>query len=138
MVRINRSQFLELAWKTIMAIGGVFGVGGVLRFLSYMPNTIRPIQFDIGSSDAFPMNTETPITEANAILIHDTYGFHALSLICPHLGCEVRKTSQGFRCPCHGSQFDKSGNVTHGPAKINLRPLQVTLNDDQHLILHTQ
>ena len=43
---------------------------------------------------------------------------HVRSAVCPHLGCIVRWN--GFEkvwdCPCHGSQFDPTGRVLHGPA----------------------
>ena len=29
----------------------------------------------------------------------------ALDLTCPHLGCTVKATAEGFACPCHGSRF---------------------------------
>jgi Rieske Fe-S protein len=44
----------------------------------------------------------------------------ALSSVCTHLGCQVRKLSQSFRCPCHGSTYDLEGAVLRGPAQ---RPL---------------
>ena len=46
--------------------------------------------------------------------------FVALSSICTHLGCRVRKARDGFECPCHGSRYDLHGQVVNGPAA---RPL---------------
>ncbi len=48
--------------------------------------------------------------------------------ICTHLGCvplgnkstEPRGEYGGWFCPCHGSQYDVSGRVRHGPAPANL------------------
>ena len=43
--------------------------------------------------------------------------------ICTHLGCVPlghQGEYKGCFCPCHGSQFDMSGTVVHGPA---VRPL---------------
>jgi Rieske Fe-S protein len=44
----------------------------------------------------------------------------ALSAVCTHLGCQVRKLPQSLRCPCHGSAYDLEGAVLRGPAQ---RPL---------------
>lgn len=52
--------------------------------------------------------------------------------VCSHLGCVPMQggESNGWRCPCHGSQFDLSGRVTHGPAGKNLDvPPYTFLND---------
>lgn len=42
--------------------------------------------------------------------------------VCTHLGCVPMKGGQynGWRCPCHGSQFDVSGRLRRGPASKNL------------------
>jgi len=48
--------------------------------------------------------------------------------ICTHLGCvplgnkpsDPRGEWGGWFCPCHGSQYDVSGRVRHGPAPLNL------------------
>lgn len=48
--------------------------------------------------------------------------------ICTHLGCvplgnkptDPRGEWGGWFCPCHGSQYDASGRVRHGPAPANL------------------
>jgi ubiquinol-cytochrome c reductase iron-sulfur subunit len=52
----------------------------------------------------------------------------ALIGICTHLGCvplgnkpsDPRGDWGGWFCPCHGSQYDTSGRVRHGPAPANL------------------
>jgi ubiquinol-cytochrome c reductase iron-sulfur subunit len=48
--------------------------------------------------------------------------------VCTHLGCiplgnkpsDPRGDFGGWFCPCHGSQYDTSGRVRHGPAPSNL------------------
>ncbi len=42
--------------------------------------------------------------------------------ICTHLGCVPLRGGEagGWRCPCHGSQFDNAGRLTRGPAATNL------------------
>ena len=44
------------------------------------------------------------------------------SYTCPHAGCKANwdKEKNHFICPCHGSKFDKDGNVVKGPATQNL------------------
>ena len=46
---------------------------------------------------------------------------------CPHLGCivEWNSTEQTFDCPCHGSRFDRRGQVINGPANVALKPADV-------------
>ena len=56
----------------------------------------------------------------------DTWGkVHVMSAVCPHLGCIVQwnTTAKTWDCPCHGSRFDKRGQVINGPANTSLRPL---------------
>ena len=51
----------------------------------------------------------------------------ALSLQCTHMGCPVNAPVQGvMTCPCHGSQFDLTGNVRRGPSQYPLGRYQTT------------
>jgi Rieske Fe-S protein len=46
--------------------------------------------------------------------------FSGISAVCTHKGATVRPTPEGFRCPRHGSTYDREGKNTGGPAQ---RPL---------------
>lgn len=47
---------------------------------------------------------------------------HAVSAVCPHLGCIVAWNSaeKSWDCPCHGSRFSCDGEILHGPAVNSL------------------
>ena len=56
--------------------------------------------------------------------------FIALNLTCTHKQCEVEYDGESFQCPCHGSEYDKHGKVTNGPAKKNLTSYKTEYNSD--------
>lgn len=134
---LSRRDFLGLLWKSLLGISGLFGLGGILRFMAYQPNPSTPTVFDLGLADDFPLGTHATIPEAEAVLLHTESGFVALSLVCPHLGCIVDPYEQGFACPCHGSRFGVNGELEHGPAASPLRQLSLEIGEDGHLILNT-
>jgi len=59
-----------------------------------------------------------------AVYRDDAGKLHALSAVCPHLGCLVQwnDAEKTWDCPCHGSRFDKRGKVVNGPANADLAP----------------
>jgi glycine/D-amino acid oxidase-like deaminating enzyme/nitrite reductase/ring-hydroxylating ferredoxin subunit len=55
----------------------------------------------------------------NVAAFKDEQGIvHAVSAVCTHMGCIVgwNATDRTWDCPCHGSRFELSGEVIHGPA----------------------
>jgi Rieske Fe-S protein len=61
-------------------------------------------------------------------LYRDNKGeLHSFSAVCPHLGCVVQWNGEEktFDCPCHGSRFTKEGTVINGPAKTDLKKIEI-------------
>lgn len=42
-----------------------------------------------------------------------------VNIVCPHMGCELNWNPEELTwdCPCHGSRFDREGNLIDGPAR---------------------
>lgn len=57
-------------------------------------------------------------------------GYMALSPICTHLGCTVEIQGGRLECPCHGSTYDRGGQVLRGPAERPLRSFPVRTTPD--------
>ena len=134
---LSRADFLSLAGKSLLAMCGLLGLGGLVEFLGFQPDPAPPTQFDLGPASDYPPGSRTLVPEARAVLLHDSSGFTALSLICPHLGCTVEQAPAGYACPCHGSRFDPQGNVRNGPASQPMKSLKVDEMPDGRLILYT-
>lgn len=52
-----------------------------------------------------------------------------LSVTCPHLGCAVSATPDGFNCPCHDSDFGPNGERKGGPSPRDMDPLKTRITD---------
>ena len=66
-------------------------------------------------------------------------GVVAIYQKCPHLGCRVPecKSSQWFECPCHGSQYNRSGEKKAGPAPRGMDHFAVTVGSTGDVIIDT-
>jgi cytochrome b6-f complex iron-sulfur subunit len=135
---LSRREWLTLTWKGMLALCGLLGSGGLLRFLSYKPESPPPTVFRLGLATNYPSGSRTLIPDARALLVHDTQGFRAYSLVCTHLGCQVKVIEKGFTCPCHGSRFDLQGKVLNGPATQPLHILKLEERSDGYIILYAE
>lgn len=61
----------------------------------------------------------------------------AINAVCTHLGCVVPwvAAENKYKCPCHGSQYDKNGKVIRGPAPLSLALEHVNVDDDGTIVL---
>ncbi|GAB3844544.1 QcrA and Rieske domain-containing protein [Nesterenkonia populi] len=51
------------------------------------------------------------------------------SSVCPHEGCAVGMDGEHFECPCHGSQFEFTGERIAGPAQEDLTSYEAEITE---------
>jgi cytochrome b6-f complex iron-sulfur subunit len=129
----DRRGFLSyLGW----ALAGIASAGMARmtwRFLAGKPASpvLEPTAF--GPPEDYPTGMVTK--KGRVVLFRDKEGFWAVTVVCPHLGCQpaFHQDENIFVCPCHGSRFDSEGRLLAGPATHNL-PLAGLRLDSQRTL----
>ena len=142
----TRGQFLSLTTVGVgAAIGGVIGVPATAYLLAPVTDKAQFQPVFLGKTDTFTSeqgfdptaatyveDPKNPATSPGLAWVHSTGKsnpdwlaadamFIVFSNRCMHLGCPVAVAQGiGFACPCHGGQYDKTGQRTAGPP---IRPL---------------
>ncbi len=138
---LNRRGFfsvLGLAWATFTA-ASVAGLGALTRFM--FPNVLYepPMQFKVGFPSEFAVDAVDERFKASRGLwiVRESTGFYALSTVCTHLGCTPNwlQAEEKFKCPCHGSGFQKTGINFEGPAPRPLERYKITLAEDGQILI---
>jgi cytochrome b6-f complex iron-sulfur subunit len=117
---------------------GLASAGFVVSTLRYLVPTVLyepPARFTIGNPGRFPPGSVTFLEDRRVFLFNGAEGFYAVSSVCTHLGCNVKRVATGFECPCHGSRFDENGRVVHGPAPKPLAWYALSLSPRGDLIV---
>ena len=134
----TRRHFLELIG---LGAVGVAAAGSAVLGGEYLsPNAVRepPTRFKAGNPDDYTPGSVTLNKEQNVFIVRGKEGnFYALSAVCTHLGCIANwKSEEGaIACPCHGSRFDRDGNVVAGPAPRPLPRFAMALDDHGALVI---
>lgn len=143
---IDRRKFCITAGNAAIGIAGVGTITVMTKFLA--PNLLQeiPRRFQIGPPDNFQPNTVVFNQDYRLFIVRNEQGdFYALSAVCTHLRCLVGWRSETasrdqegvISCPCHGSVYDKIGNVISGPAPRSLDRFRMRLEDGR-LIVDTE
>lgn len=135
---MSRRYFLE-----ILGLGsiGIVTVGSAVLSASYLsPNVVKepPTRFKIGTPANFSPGSVTLVEDQNVFIVRAKEGyFFTLSATCTHLGCIANwKSDEGIiACPCHGSKFNREGDVTGGPAPRPLPRFEISLDDQGFLVV---
>jgi cytochrome b6-f complex iron-sulfur subunit len=72
--------------------------------------------------------------ETRLAVIREKGELYALDLVCTHLACTLSVTPEGLTCPCHGSHFDRQGDVLQGPADRRLKRYDVHEGKDSIIV----
>lgn len=116
-----------------IAFIGVFG-GLAWRFLVPAKKPRKKALLEVEKND-IPLRGALVFKRSRVVIIRSEEDIYALSLVCTHLGCTVNVTAENVVCPCHGSVFDREGNVLKGPADKPLKRLQVEKQRDKLVVL---
>ncbi len=131
----SRRHFSRIAMLALVIASGAWIVWKVVR--AWMPWIARRSdgRFALGRAARFPPGTATLLRRAQAVVVHDELGVHALSAICTHERCTIRPlpARRELVCPCHGSAFAYDGRVKRGPAAVDLPWLE--LRDEGGLLV---
>jgi len=139
---ITRRQFLFLGGvaATLVALGEV--LGGVVAFMwPRLKAEAFGSKITLGTPDE--VKRELPVNgaplyfrDARFYLTRVDDGFLALYRKCPHLGCVVpwNKEEDQFHCPCHGSLFNRKGEVLGGPAPRPMDLMKIEVVGGQFVV----
>ncbi len=136
---IGRRGFIQL---------GIFAVLVVLMGLPYIGAALRylyPAHGQGGQTEEYPLSSLSfdngvagPVTYefnkgqgdvAGVYIVKNGTQYLGLEQTCTHLGCPIawNGSANQFQCPCHGSKFNKQGNVVGGPAPLPLYKHEVEI-----------
>jgi cytochrome b6-f complex iron-sulfur subunit len=135
--RTSRRDFLTRAGNLAVCTCAIGAVAGSLRLATPDFHDGPPGIFPIGKASDFKTGTLTWLQGKDLFVVRDDRGFGAFSSRCTHLGCTVRRTAEGFFCPCHGARYDSEGRVTLGPARKDLPWFHLWTDPDGRLWVDT-
>lgn len=127
---IERRRLLAGGWSWIkLALLGAVCYP-FFRFLAFRLPT-PPLRVEVKKS----LKSGQFSAERDFILFREEAAVWAVSRTCTHLGCRLNFNEVEGRliCPCHQSQFAKSGERLAGPARRDLTryPVETAVSDGQ-------
>jgi Rieske Fe-S protein len=136
---MQRRSFLRSALTLLLATAGAMIAWGTARFSLFgtAKERVREIPADL--LEKLPPGEPLHVPNAGAWLFRAVNGSEILALDdrCPHLGCRPRwnEEAQLYQCPCHGSEFDREGNLKRGPAARGMSRLGIDRNGEDRILL---
>lgn len=143
---MNRREFVT---QTCMACLG----GGLLSTVLSSCSSTHYVAGSLDSKGIYVLKTEfieikkdQAVTRQFIVVHHEKLDFpiylyrlndttySALLMKCTHQGSELQAAGDHLYCSSHGSEFDKKGNVSQGPAEKNLRSFPVSVIHDKIFI----
>jgi cytochrome b6-f complex iron-sulfur subunit len=122
---LNRREFLNYAW--LASLGVLVVQGAVVTYQFALPRLAEGefgAEVPVGPVDDLPSEGQEPLAfnRAKFWWVESEAGALALYKVCTHLGCifDWKGADNKFICPCHGSQFERTGEFILGPAPRDL------------------
>jgi Rieske Fe-S protein len=137
----TRRKFIKDACGFCLTGAGLLLLAGELESCktpaastSATPSKVSFPKSSFGAGNSFVLDNKQLPNKVLVVKSPDG-GYKAVSLKCTHLGIGLKEDGAGgLKCPAHGSKFDLTGKVTHGPAKNNLQVWNVIEEGDNLVI----
>lgn len=151
----RRMMFRWLGWGAVLALLGQWSVG----FLSFFtPKRLGAFGGTVvaGQAADFKVGDVKIVREGKFYVTRVPEGFFALYWKCPHLGCTVPWVDQDpampgppgggdlayvdhgrFKCPCHGSIYNRYGQIIQGPAPRPMDRFPVKIDGSGRISVET-
>ncbi len=126
----SRRDFLKLCSE---GLAGIAIIGFIAPVINSCANATDSgpdiaafnITVDVSSLSANNQGLRTNTPDGHVLLVvrQSTTIYVSILLVCTHEGCggsNMQQSGNTITCSCHGSQFNLSGHVTHGPASSDL------------------
>ncbi len=129
-----------MTWVAAGAFGACAAVMTAFNLIFLRPRvtTGEANKIRVGKPETFGSGSVVEFNDAKVVVRRDGDRFSAVSTVCTHLGCTVKRTDVGFECPCHGSVYDAMGGVLGGPAPKSLPWFRITLTPTGELEVDKQ
>src|SRR3989338_4299501 len=136
---VTRRRFLvQCGWAFFWLFLGGLGAS----FLRYLfPNVLYEpsMTFKAGDPNEYEVGTVSDKwKKAQRVwIIRTSDGIYALWARCTHLGStpNLFAPEEGFKCPCHASNFNTSGDVVAAPAPKPLWRCAISRSPDGQLVV---
>ena len=136
---MNRREFVTQTCVVCLGGGLLSSVLAACSSTHYTTGSIEAKGISVLQSEFSEIKNGQTSLRQFIIVGHDTLEFpiylyrlnateySALWMKCTHQGSELHAAGDHLYCSSHGSEFDKKGNVSQGPAEKNLRSFPVTV-----------
>lgn len=143
---MNRREFVTQTCVACLGGGLLATVLSACSSTHYVTGSIEPKGLTVLKSEFIEVKKDKTITRQFIIVQHESLEFpiylyrtsdleySALWMKCTHQGSELHAAGDHLYCSSHGSEFDKKGNVSQGPAEKNLRSFRVSVLNDKIFI----
>jgi len=131
--KMTRSQFLGIAWTGSLGLVAAQVGLALVKFIQPVAKSGFGGEIFAGKVEEFAVGTINRVLAGRFFISRTDDGILALWQKCTHLGCAVPWVEEEgqFHCPCHGSIFNKVGEVISGPATrpMDIFPIDVRENE---------
>src|SRR5688572_8866668 len=143
---MNRREFVTQTCMACLGGGLLSSVITACQSTHYVTGTLESKGIVVLKSEFIELKKDKTFMRSFILVQHETLEFpiylyrindteySALWMKCTHQGSELQAAGDHLYCSSHGSEFDKKGNVSQGPAEKNLRSFPVTVVGDKIFI----